>query len=473
MKKLVIVATVLSFILAGCGTVTGKPDLNRLYAVSSSQRAQHPVILIPGAGASRLRRHTDGREIWPGPLTNFLFKTSDRLALEIDPETLQPRNDNIEAYGLFDGVAGVHYYRRIRSALESAGGYSLGKPGQRYTRDDRRYYIFLYDWRQNIPETAAQLDRLVEQIRSDYADPSLKVDIIAHSMGGLLARYFIRYGSEDVLDSDTFHPNGVGAAKIGKVILIGTPNWGSIKGLQVFMKGKRFGLMRLYPEILATMPAAYELLPHPDRDWMIALDGSKWDRDLYSVKTWRDNQWSIFAPEAQARIRSRFDSSNDAQRYIDVLTRYFERNLLRAKHFHRALSVPPGQAPVRYVVFGGDCTLTPARCLVEPAKGRMRVRFHPRDVVNRVPGLNYDSLMLEPGDGTVTKPSLLARNSLDPSLPGNDHTEFPIAYSVFLCERHAQLTANLTFQDNLLNILLSQATTQDRVHTQTIPVPPR
>ena len=64
--------------------------------------------------------------------------------------------------------------------------------------------------------------------------------------------------------------------------------------------------------------------------------------------------------------------------------------------------------------------------------------------------------MLEPGDGSVTKPSLLARETLDPSAPQNEDSVIPIAYWFFLCEHHTKLTGNINFQDNLLNVLLTR-----------------
>ena len=63
--------------------------------------------------------------------------------------------------------------------------------------------------------------------------------------------------------------------------------------------------------------------------------------------------------------------------------------------------------------------------------------------------------MAKPGDGRVTKPSLLARETLDPSAPYHEESYFPLAYSFFLCDQHSDLTSNVHFQDNLLHTLLS------------------
>jgi hypothetical protein len=62
--------------------------------------------------------------------------------------------------------------------------------------------------------------------------------------------------------------------------------------------------------------------------------------------------------------------------------------------------------------------------------------------------------MLEPGDGTITKSSLLARHALNPAVPRHKYIYFPLDYSLFLCEGHSTLTANIHFQNNLLHALL-------------------
>ncbi|MDX8404903.1 MAG: hypothetical protein R8K50_01980 [Mariprofundus sp.] len=106
--------------------------------------------------------------------------------------------------------------------------------------------------------------------------------------------------------------------------------------------------------------------------------------------------------------------------------------------------------------------MTPARCLIERVDGKVAIRLNPKNIVHKIKGIDYEKLMLEPGDGRVTKPSLLARNALDPSVPVRDEL-FPLAYSLFLCEEHSRLTGNINFQDNLLNVLLLQQTTEDRM----------
>ena len=109
----------------------------------------------------------------------------------------------------------------------------------------------------------------------------------------------------------------------------------------------------------------------------------------------------------------------------------------------------------RFVVMGGSCKLTLARGLVEQVDGRTQVRFDSDKIRNRRDGIDYERLMYEPGDGTVTKASLLARQSLDPTVARHRYSYFPLGHAVFLCEDHSMLTGNLSFQDNLLNALLS------------------
>jgi len=428
-----------------------RPDLARLYRPHDEVQtgAVPPVIVVPGILGSRLRHRGSTTDLWPPEtILSLLVDRQEQLSLRFDPETLEVLPDDVEAYGLFEGALGRDFYGEILRTLEQSGGYVRGEPGRTVDPHRRRYYLFPYDWRQDNVVTARKLDALIEQIRRDYRDPGLKVDVIGHSMGGLITRYYLRFGTEDVLDGNELPVNLDGAAKLNKVLLLGTPNLGSVTSVHRFLRGWKLGLRRIPPEVLATMPSIYELFPHPLNDWLVGSDGKTIDRDLFDVELWRELGWSVFDPSKERELRR---SGQD----VEAMQRWFEKRLERARRFVWALTVPLPQTPVRLIVFGGDCNPTPARLLLEGSGDGAEVRLSPSEVRQRVPGLDYDRLMLEPGDGVVTKASLLARQSLNPAEPRHENIFFPLAYSIFLCENHDRLTGNLSFQDNLLNVLLT------------------
>ncbi len=437
------------------------PDLHRLYASGMERVRAPPVIIVPGILGSRLRERGNGRELWPGSIYNLLFSARS-LALDIDPKTLEPREDGIEAYDLFRSLLGSDFYGAIIDTLEKQGGYVRGYPGRVADADTRRYYVFPYDWRQDNVVTARKLDALIDQIRRDYSDPQLKVDVVAHSMGGLIVRYYIQYGIADVLDGNDFPANFAGADKIRTAVLLGTPNLGSVNGLHSLLVGHRVGWQAIPAEVLATMPSVYELLPHPVTNWIVDIRGQPLERDLFFVGTWISYRWSVFNPAVENRVKARFSNQAEGQRQVTLLQDYFAKRIERARRFVWSLTYNASQnAPVRLVVFGGDCTLTPARVVEErePAsspEGRPVARLLPKDIQSPEPGVDYSRLMLEPGDGEVTKPSLLARQSLDPTVSRSDDVFFPLAYAFFLCVDHERLTGNINFQDNLLNVLLER-----------------
>jgi pimeloyl-ACP methyl ester carboxylesterase len=448
--------TLLVSALAGCGSV--RPDLQRLYDFGMPAAGQPPVIVIPGILGSRLRA-PDGRELWPASLWSLVLGRKEQLALPFDPESLDATQEAAPD-GLFEAALGTDFYGEILRTLENSGGYRRTTPGTKVDPAERHYYVFAYDWRQDNVRTAAKLDAFIEQIRRDYGDAALKVDIVAHSMGGLVTRYFLRYGARDVLPilhRDDFRVPDAGAAKVRTAILLGTPNLGSANSMHGFIEGADVGLRRIPTEVLATMPSVFQLFPHPINDWLIDVEGKPVDEDAFDVAFWRRHRWSVFSDEAAARIRDRFDEGTAADGYLAALQRRFAANLERARRFVWSLSVKPEHdAGVRIVVFGGDCQLTPARLVVENDRGEEAVRLRPGDIEHPVAGVDYSRAMLEPGDNQVTKASLLAREQLDPTAERHKWLFFPLAYSFFLCEEHQKLTGNVSFQDNLLNVLLSR-----------------
>ena len=444
--------TITLLLLAGC-THSIQPDLIRLYGFQKPQHinaGQPPVVLIHGAFGSRLVDAT-GEEVWPGKLSRLLFDDYADIRLDVDPETLLPRPDDLEVSGVTDSVAGQDYYRRIIQVLGDVGRYQLSTPGIKPDLSERRFYVFEYDWRQDNVKTAQQLHQFLNQIRLDHENPQLKFDFVAHSMGGLVVRYFARYGSLDVLDGNDFPINNTGNHYINRVVLLGTPSLGSALAVQNLITGMKVGFDTIPTEVLASFPSAYQLLPHPLNVWLVTTNGKALERDLFDMEIWRRFGFSIFSQS----YRQRHFAAGGTQADLEYLYAYFHKHIERGRRFVWSLTVPAPELEVKPVVFGGDCHLTPARLLVEEIDGLSRVRLYPKQIKNPLPDIDYERIMLEPGDGTVTKASLLARPDLDPTIARHKYSYFPLKYSMFLCEKHSRLTGNINFQDNLMHTLLS------------------
>jgi hypothetical protein len=234
--------------------------------------------------------------------------------------------------------------------------------------------------------------------------------------------------------------------------LVGTPSLGSTSALQQLLSGGDFGINEIPPEVLLSFPSGYQLLPHPIVDSIIGSRGQVLERDIFDRDIWRALEWGPYEPALRQRLQKQGWSTDD----LAALEAYHYKHLERARRFVWSLTVENTDAPTELIVFGGDCVATPARILIEDIDGQSYVRLWPKEIEQPLQGVNYQELMLEPGDGAVTKASLLARTELDPTVPRHQFSDFPLDYSVMFCEDHSRLPGNVTFQDNLLHILLSR-----------------
>ncbi|CAA0106174.1 Uncharacterised protein [BD1-7 clade bacterium] len=446
-----------------CACESDDPDLTALYQTHqwpmtqeiNGHYTQPPVIVIPGIMASELA-NAQGKNIWFGSNWETLFSNYQYLALDIDPDTLSPLPSPYHASGLPHSVLGFEIYGSLFDVLESIGQFQPTTPGEPLTQPQRRYYTLAYDWRYDNIDTVKALDALIEQIREDYKDPNLKVDIIAHSMGGLIARYYLRYGTVDVLDDNAFPVTQAGTDKIRRVIQLGTPNLGSVSAMLRLINGASVGFGDVPPEVLTTFPSLYQLLPHPINDWIINIQGKPLDRDLFDINIWRRFEWGIFNPKVRTRIIQKAATPAEGEAYYALLAEFFRHSLERARRFVWSLTVKVPNTRYDIIAFGGNCVPTPARILIEEIDGESVLRVNPDDIKHPIKGIHYDRLMYEPGDGAVTKPSLLARDYLNPIVERHEYSFFPLKYAFFLCNEHGSLTGNINFQDNLLNALLER-----------------
>ena len=456
--------------LAACSNLA--PDFDQLYRVLPDQEDQAaippPVIVIPGLLGTRLKDPETGREVWPGQITNVALSRFRNIVLPLPDYagSNDPGDEHrLEPNRVTETVLRRDFYGELVRILVRYGGYQRADPGEPITdKRRRRVYVFDYDWRQDNVATAQELDTFLNRIAEDYGERDLKFDIIAHSMGGLVARYFLRFGTEDVLNNNRLKVTWAGAPRVNKMILLGVPNLGSVSSIEGFIRGYTLGLRRVPQEVVATLPSTYQLFPHRIVNWLYDTQGRVIDQDQFSRATWAEFQWNIFDPEVKARVLRKHGAE-----YYAALERTFTTYSERARRFSWSLTVCPNyeesvggcpefsEPPVRLVVFGGNCNLTPSAWVLEQSEGESQVRFSPEAITAPVPGIDYTTLMYDPGDGTVTKPSLLARDVLSPNTPRHEFSYFPLAYSFLLCEHHATLSSNTHFQDNLLDVLLTNA----------------
>ena len=129
-----------------------------------------------------------------------------------------------------------------------------------------RVRAFWFDWRKDLRLSAADLET---QIRGWFGDDA-PVHLVAHSMGGLVARTFIKSYAARWKTMWDEEGNGL---RGGRLIMLGTPNHGSFSVPQV-MTGidglvKKLALLDLEHtrreliDIFASFPGLYQMLPSP------------------------------------------------------------------------------------------------------------------------------------------------------------------------------------------------------------------
>ncbi len=440
-------------LLSGC-QVSKKPDLAELYQQHGTDHSDTPLILIHGTMGSKLRLIDNLVEVWPGRLNQLIFSNYKNLANPINFDGRSLAASKIESYEIFNSYSGLSIYDDIIDTLVKFGDYQLNvlptpaKPG-------KNLYIFHYDWRQGNVHNAKQLSVFIGQVLSKHPQHT-KVDVVAHSMGGLILRYYQRFGDQDVLDSLehlTVNNPYSKAGSIRHAVFLGTPQLGSVKSIKRLQQGFDFNLRNIPVEVQITMPSVYQLLPHPQSHSMVDSQGTPVDINIFDVDFWQQHKFSIFNPEVQNRIIKHAQDEDSGQAEVATLKTFFAYQLKRAELFWQALSPAYEVEHEGFIIMGGDCKKTLSKLIVEQSDTGLILT----DELNSKDDLSTRSLrksiLFEPGDGQVSKSSLMGQ--IHDAKTHRTTRTIKIKYPVFVCEEHLKLTQNLTFQDNLLHILLN------------------
>lgn len=417
------------------------------------------MIFIPGLGGTELKSKKTGERIWFNPIK---ARSEDiKLPLEADPTLM---HDDLEPGDVLRGlkVVGVQLsdiYGDFLRAMETRAGYhieSWDQPGPNGDHD--AIYLFPYDWRMDNVRTAQALMRKVEELRAKLHRPDLKFDVVAHSMGGLVARYAAMYGNAELAVGNAAPtPTWPGAKTFDKVILLGTPNEGSTLTLDVLLNGFTIGGYKIDVPFLIdtskytafTIPSTYQLLPAPGtvRAYDDRLEPV--DIDIYDPKTWSRHGWNVLDDKEYV---SHFDS-----RERQIAADYFAAALARAKRFHEALAVRASEPrSLRFYSVGADCRSALDGMVVyrdrmdgDKWKTLFRAKGFTRWDGYRINDADLKKLLYAPGDGIVTKRSMNGATTAKSG--GKAILNFEDTNTV--CEEHNRLAANRSVQEYVIKTL--------------------
>jgi pSer/pThr/pTyr-binding forkhead associated (FHA) protein len=203
----------------------------------SQPAGRRTVVFIPGLMGSEL--WLGNERIWPNVKTIFsnpeIFNYPSKLPLEA--------RNIVDEVVIIPNLIKQDQYNRLGDYLVDELNYRRGVD----------FFEFPYDWRQDVRISARLLGQLIEKLPADQP-----VIIIAHSLGTMVSRYYIEHLG--------------GSKRIERIILMGGPHKGAVKGLVSMLVAPDvlpFGIMgERLRQVMSTFPSSYQILP----DYAVGTD---------------------------------------------------------------------------------------------------------------------------------------------------------------------------------------------------------
>ena len=453
-------------LLPACGPAQHVPDLGNLYNELAMHEDPHrnPIIVIPGVLGSKLVDQDSGDIVWGafglGQVDPNTSKGARLVALPMAPgQPLRELHDNVRSAGALDRInfnflgfpLQLDAYYHILQTL-GVGGYrdeALGMAGAiDYGEGHYTCFQFDYDWRRDIVESAKNLDRIIQE-KTRYVQEEtekrfgiklekVKFDIVAHSMGGLVARYYLRYGGADLPEDGSLPElTWAGARHVDHLILIGTPNAGSLGSLQNLISG--VSPATLFPHysaaVLGTMPSMYELLPRARHLPLLREDGQPVE-DLYDPELWKNQQWGLADPEQDHILKLLLPEVESREQRLEIALDHQAKALRRARQFTSAIDTPAKPPDsLKLLLIAGDAEDTKMTAQINPEGGIKIIKTGP-------------------GDGTVLRSSTLMDERMADNLQSRLISPIHWDQVLFIFSDHLGLTKDPAFTDNILYFLL-------------------
>lgn len=459
--------------------------LTPAFSQTQTKKGKLPVIIIPGITGSQIVNLETKKTIW----FTFGFSRDEFDDLRLPMSTNLKQNTDslvagdiireIKLPGVLKIFPEIGVYENALKALKE-NGYTEGDWDNPQSTDV--FYVFGYDWRRDNVETAQILLEKIEVLKTKLNLPELKFNLIAHSMGGLIARYAAMYGKADLpKNGSTPSLTWAGARHINKILLFGVPNEGSFSAFEVLIKGyslagRKLPFVRdLGPDDVFSIPSIYQLLPNVNTSGFVNRDLKPIRIDIFNPANWIKYNWgAISDPKFLGKLKDaakipkikpiewKIKNSDDkilsettyqqAQQFLGVV-------LKRAKSFQLALGVNVTKSPIEFLAYGSECEPTlNAVVLIFDSKKKVWHTLTEAEKIKNSKGheISKDEMkkvMFADGDGRITRSSFLPVIKTGKAIV---KYLIPTKKTFFACSEHQKLLNDPTIQSNYLTELADE-----------------
>ncbi|MGX9146459.1 lipase/acyltransferase domain-containing protein [Mesorhizobium sp. 128a] len=304
-----------------------------------------PLVFVPGILGTELL-DDDGKVVWgdSSSLSNF-----EKLELGATPPQppLHPGH-LITSINVLGPFWTIHQYDGLLSVLQALN-----------YKEGSNLFILYYDWRKSNFDNALKLKELID------GNPALKgkdIDIMAHSMGGLIVKIYLNENAND--------------AHVARFISLAVPSRGSMNALAEMTNGwggfenwlsGGIGTIR---RVMFSFPSLYELFPSYDHCCRFGrpVQGGFTEFDPTDAKLWQAGDWIPPEERTGPRLANVLQDLDNARKLKAILRQplpptieqtliagdkfstnlylYVDPNVRTWEHWHFSQSVGDGTVPL-------------------------------------------------------------------------------------------------------------------------------